>query len=319
MRTKLAVMALVLVASSQTGCRQCAKLALACAPELACPPPSGLSVPSETAVPSAPAPQPEVEVRGSETIHVKAPAQKITVTLPPNCEVAPGAGEGCAPGWPEFAPGMPQAPVIVPQAPAMAPQSPAMAPQAPAAPMSYAPVMAPTAPAGLMGTSQTVKQKHRLALSLEYIRIPLPYPKLMSLPGEQEVVTRQTYQAPAYAPVMAPAAPVAYAPVAPQPVQYAPVAQAPVQYAPVAQAPPVQYAPVAAPPVQYAPVAPPPVQYAPVAPPPVQYAPVAPPPQAALVPTTLQGMICIPSTGNGPCPPPCPPPCPATPPCKPHR
>jgi hypothetical protein len=305
MQTKLSVLALAVLVASQTGCRNCGRLGLIYEPEPICPAPSA---PCDTA-PAVPAPcdataQPDVEVRAPETIHVKAPPQKITVTLPSNCE----AGSACAGETNAAFVAGALAPAAPPgfAPPGFAP--PQYAPTA-SAPMGYAPVA--LAPAAVpTGSTQTVRQRNRIALGLEFIRIPLPYPKILAMPGEQEVITRQTYQAPAaapipagYAPMMAPAAPVAYAPAAP--MGYAPAA--PAQYAPVQYAP-VQYAPAA--PVAYAPAAP--VQYAPVSPPPVQYAPQ--PPQAAVVPTTLQGMICIPSPNSAPCGTPC-----ATPPSAPGR
>ena len=70
---------------------------------------------------------------------------------------------------------------------------------------------APAPGAMMTGTSQEVSRPHsRIALGLDYFHIPIPFPKLLSMPAEQEVVTRQTFQAapapmPAPAPVYAPA------------------------------------------------------------------------------------------------------------------
>jgi hypothetical protein len=160
------------------------------------------------------------DVKAPQEIHVKAPPDRITVTLPP------GYGEA---------------------APAPAPQ------------MGYGPAPSPApgayqaAPGAMMtGTTQTVSPpRSRICLTFDCFHIPIPYPKLMALPVEQEVVTRSTYQAaPAYAAAPAPV----YAP-APPPIAYAPVYPAP--------PPPPVYAPVPAP--VYAP-APPPPAYAPAAP-----------------------------------------------------
>src|SRR5262245_36768704 len=147
MRTKLIVVALVLVVASQTGCRQCGRFGSVCNAEPASP---ASSVPCETPGAAPPAAPPSaIEVRTPETIHVKAPPQKITVTLPPGYDTDQGcASEMCPPVWPA-APAAPQAPMMAPQ----------FAPAAPA-PMALAPV---AAPAGFMGSSQTVKQRHRIA------------------------------------------------------------------------------------------------------------------------------------------------------------
>lgn len=172
--------------------------------------------PAATTACPTPTTLPPVEVKAPEEIRVKAPPQKITVTLPPGYGEAPAAA---APGY--------------------APQ-PAMS--------GYAP-----APGALMtGATQEVSRPHsRITLGFDFFHLPIPYPKLFSLPVEQEVVTRQTFQAvpapaaapaPVYAPAPAPAAPV-YVPV---PV-YAPAPAPMPMYAP---APPPAYAPVVPPPAE---------------------------------------------------------------------
>jgi hypothetical protein len=236
---------------------------------------------------------PAVEVKGPDTIHVKAPAPKVEVTLPPPSRPA---GEGCASGpcITINTPYGPQTfPAAAPGAPAAAPPQPpvAYAPQAPVAyspqaPVAYAP-MAPAYGPAMTSSTQTVRPHTRIALGFDTIRIPLPCLKFFALPGEQEVVTRQTFQAPAMsyapAPAMAPMMPVAAAPApvmyAPQPQAYAPApAMAPVM--PVAAAP----APAMAPMMPVA-AAPAPVMYAPVQAPQPVYAPQS---------TTIQGTICVP-------------------------
>lgn len=227
----------------------------ACPPPAAdCPTPGGPG-----ATPTATAGPPRVEVKAPEVIHVKAPAQKITVTLPPDYGV--GCADGSCGPPAQFHPHQfGQQPMMSPQ-PQLAPQPMmAMAPQ----PVAYAPA------APLLTSTQTVRPRTRIGLGFDICRIPIPVPRLMAFQGEQEVVTRQTYAAPpqqafAPAPAMAyaPQPMMAYAPqpmmAAPQPVAYAPTpAYAPM---PVAAGPaPVAYAPAPAAPVLYAPPPAPPIQ-----------------------------------------------------------
>jgi len=218
---RLVPVAALMLVTACAGCQHLGSCSESC-PPAPCPP-------AEAA--PAPAAAPAAEARGPQEIHVKAPPQKITVTLPP--------GYGEAP-------------------PAAAPQM-GYGPAAGPAPAPYS-----AAPGAMMtGTTQTVSPpRSRICLTFDCFHIPIPYPKLVALPVEQEVVTRSTYQAvPAYAAAPAPV----YAP-APQPIAYAPV------YAP----PPPQpvYAP--APPPMYAPPPPPPPAYAPAAPAPAECQPDCP-------------------------------------------
>jgi hypothetical protein len=275
---------------------------------------------------AAAAPVPSVEVKGPQVIHVKAPQSKVEVLLPPppaaRGEAKEVCGPTCCPGLTACAPAPAPAPMAAPQQPmAYAPVT-----AVPQQPMAYAPVMAPGYPAPVMTSStQTVSPKHRITLGFDTIRVPIPVLKLFATPAEQEVVTRQTFQAPA--PMMAPVAPM-MAPVAPMMAPVAPM-MAPVAAAPAPQAAP---APAMAPQVVYAP-APQPV-YAP-APQPV-YAPApqaapapamapqvvyAPAPQPVYAPApqnvTIRGTVCVPVP---PCQPACKPGCeaPAAPlPCQP--
>jgi hypothetical protein len=215
----------------------------------ACPPAAEPACPAPVAAKPAP---PRVEFKTPPPVRVKMPSPEVTTTQP------------CAP-------------------PAMAPPMHVSAP-----PPGYPPPQAapgPLAPAGMVNvitsTEQTVSApRARLALSIGYFRMPIPYPRLISLPGEQEVVTRQTQQVvPAGPPlqaVPAPALPPLAVPVVPAPVPaYAPPAYAPPMSAQAPAAPvPIGVAVVTTaqqpvPPQQAPPPCPAPSPAAPAACPPV--------------------------------------------------
>src|SRR5262245_7456172 len=195
------------------GPQPCESPAALCGPEAAAPAPS---------CPSAKPPPPAVEVRGGGgEIHVKAPPQKITIPLPsPAGPCAESAPATCAP----------DAPPAAPSPPAAAPAPVAMVPQ----PYGYAPQAVTAGPAaapmdGITSTEQRVSPpRARLGISFEVFHLPIPYPRLVALPGEQEIVTRQRTEQ------VIPAAP---------PLQAVPVAAAPaVAAVPVAAAPAPVYA-----------------------------------------------------------------------------
>ncbi len=119
-------------------------------------------------------------------VRVKAPPQRVVVTLP-NQEAAP---------------------VEAPPAPAAAPPTAPPAYSAMPPPYAYAPAPAAAPPANIVtNTVQSVSApRARLAVGLDVIRIPIPFPRFFAVPGDQEIVTRQTQQMappPAYAPPMA--------------------------------------------------------------------------------------------------------------------
>jgi hypothetical protein len=142
--------------------------------------------------------------------------------------------------------------------------SPVTAAMAPAAPMMIASV--PQAPAMMAARTQTrATSRERIALGLDWVRIPFPYPRFYMVQGPQRVVTETDYT-----PVGQPAMQMAYAP------QSVAVATQPAVYAPAMQTAPVALA-AAAP--QVATVSPTYVSV-PAAP---AMAAVAPPPVAATV------------------------------------
>jgi hypothetical protein len=75
---------------------------------------------------------------------------------------------------------------------------------APAVVPQYAPAMMQAVPQSAVATTvQTVSTpRDRIALGLEWVRLPVPFPRLFAVPGPQEVVTRTQY-APQAAPQVA--------------------------------------------------------------------------------------------------------------------
>ncbi len=149
--------------------------------------PKAQSLPPSSHAKPCPPPKPEVKFRQPKTIHVKLPPQKIVVESQQQCPPAP--------------------PHAMPQQMMMAPTQ--------AAPM-YQPQAAP-------GFFQNVTQGARLGLTFDFLRIPIPIPKLIAVPTAPAVPMMMAAQQPVIAaqqPVMA----------APQPAMAAPqMARVPVQ------------------------------------------------------------------------------------------
>jgi hypothetical protein len=181
--------------------------------------------------------QPQCEVQPAEPLHVKAPPQKIVIETPPAPPCAPAPQP------------LQQAPQPLQQAPQPMVVQPSPVQAAPAPQVMMAPAQLVQQPAPLMAanTSTEVRTGDRIALGIEWIRIPFPCPKLFHVPGGQRVITETDFQpvAPASAPLQQVAYPqqlVAPAPqtiVSPQPYTVAPqqyvVAPQPVQSAPCQQ------------------------------------------------------------------------------------
>jgi len=268
MRAWIIVPTLLLAVGCNRACRLpcCPPCPTECCKEVACPPqpcpeekvaprpaPQRQPArPAEDAVPclegaalrpSRPCP-PEINVDCPKEVHVNVPRQKVVVEVPH------------------------QAPQAAPQQMPM--QMPVMAPQqayAPGVPQYMPAMAAPQAPAYATSVQTVSAPRDRVALGLDWVRIPLPLPKLFAVPGRQEVVTTTQFAPPptpvAY-PVAMPQAPVyAPMPVAAPPMQMI-VPQAPVQAAPVQMQMVVPQAPVQAMPVQAMPVQAAPPQQAPV-------------------------------------------------------
>jgi hypothetical protein len=137
-----------------------------------------------------------VEVRTGEEVHVTAPAPKVYVNAPP-AGVMPVQGQPVS----------------------------AAAPQ-PAVPMGYAAPAAPAqagVPLNVVATVVQTREHPRLALGLDWVPIPIPIPRLYSVPAEQTVTLTQPQFAVAPPPV--PAVPVSCAP--PVVMQAGPVYQMP--------------------------------------------------------------------------------------------
>jgi hypothetical protein len=226
-RTLKGAFLLGLVLASCVGCRQMKPCTQEGEVRTAGTCPEQLPYPQSSRPCAPPAPPqcqpPQVDVRAAPPVHVKLPQQQIVL------EQAPAA--------PPAAPPMMAQPV----APA--------APQMVAMPQSYAPMSAPgvIVPAAPVGRA-------RPGIALDFIRIPIPFPRLIAVPTTPEVTIPIAYQpqVPA-APVYAAAPVYPAAPVAP-PVQ-APVYQVQAPVAPV-MAQPVMAQPVVAQPVAVQPVAP---------------------------------------------------------------
>jgi hypothetical protein len=253
MRALLAVPVLLLGLGCQT-----ASKALNLCNDPACPapcanagPPRPSCEPAPTCLPPANPCPPRVEFKAPEEVHIKAPAPKVVI------ESAQSAPAVCAP-----------APVAA---------APAAVPTVAAAPqMAYVPVQtgvaqvvqqaAPQASMMASTVQTTSAPRARLALGLDWIRIPMPIPRFFAIAGPQEVTTETQYFTAPQAQVAVPSAvttavqqvalPAAVTTAVPQAQVAAPmvaVQQAPpptqlmaVQQAPPAQIMAVQPAPTAA-------------------------------------------------------------------------
>jgi len=197
------------------GCRSSCKLSLPCCdprtPTSHCEAdaPAPRCEPEAPARPAAKALPPQVEFKPAEEIRVKAPPAKVLVetAAAPSAVAAPGAAPQMPPpAAPQFAP--PSLPQYAPAAPQFAPQYAPAAPQfaLPSMPQ-FAPQYAPAAPQTnvMASTVQSVSPpRANLALGIEWVKIPVPLPRLFAIPGQQEVRTQAQFtavpQPPAYAP-----------------------------------------------------------------------------------------------------------------------
>jgi ribonuclease E len=177
------------------------------------------------APPAAPCPPPQVEFRALEAIHVKAPRQKVVITTPAPVEQEAVTPQAVAPQ------------VVYAQA------APAQAQAAPVAPFA---AMAFSA-AGPATIQSVPANRARLALGLETIRVPIPFPRFYAVPETQEVtmpvqqtiVQGQAFPAPVQAASFAVQAQAL-------PAQMIPVQSAPAPVTVQAQAMPSQLVPVQA-------------------------------------------------------------------------
>jgi hypothetical protein len=190
MRRLLAIAVLLLGSACQHS-MTCCRIGTGTCPESVCsdnvarthPAPAPSPPPCEVQTPHAPSAQvcpspPKVEIAGLEEVRVKAPPQKIVVESP-----APAAASVA----PQMA--VMQAPVA--QA---VPQSAQLVPVVAQAAVPQANMVATT-------TQTTSAPRARVALGLDWIRIPFPLPRLFAVPGPQEVTTQTQYFAAAPQPV----------------------------------------------------------------------------------------------------------------------
>jgi hypothetical protein len=110
----------------------------------------------EEACPEAPCPTPKVEVCKPRPVHVKAPRSKVILRSPPPTVVTPPARAAVA-------------------APQMVAPSQAMV----ASPQAL------TSPAA--GVNYTVAGRARPGLTIDFIRIPIPFPRLVAIPTTPEI------------------------------------------------------------------------------------------------------------------------------------
>jgi hypothetical protein len=158
------------------GCQGLFKVPPCCSE--ACPP-----CPAEapaTRCETAPAAHPRVEVRPAEDVHVTAPAPKAYVNMPQ-------APEGAAPPCPTSVGAAPQQPPPTYGAQPPQPMMPVSYGAAPQAPPSYGAGI----PLGLVTALVQSSGHHRIALGLDWIEIPIPIPRIFSVPGEQTVTMTQ--------------------------------------------------------------------------------------------------------------------------------
>ena len=250
-----------------------------------CPPPAPPCNESHATLPPAaqPCPAPEVQFQTPETIHVKAPAQKVVIQAAPEQMVAP------------------QAPMM--QAYSAAPAPMMQAYSAAPAPMMQAYSTAPAATAfsavGPAEVQSVPANRARLAIGLDTIRIPIPFPRFFAVPTTEEMTVRVQQQSVVQSQAFA--APVQQAFYQTQ--AFAPPVQAN-SFALQAQAAPPQLVPVQS--AQMVQMQAQPAQLVPVqsAPAPVAVARPKRPPPAQLVP--VQSQSAQPVTLCPPCPP-CPP------------